>query len=200
MQVSYPFEVRSRVAAVVLLGCALTACTSSSDLGSPAATNPNQAGVGTSTYATGQRPSVPVLSGKTLDGSSLSTATYLGKVLVLNAWASWCEPCQQESPALARIAGKVKPQGIEFVGLDEEDTIANAKAFAAKAGTSYPHLFDEKGDLLASLRQLPTSGIPSTLVLDRQGRVAARVIGVINDIEFEQLLTSIAAEPPTSSS
>jgi len=184
----------------VLLGCVLTGCTSSSGLGSPAATNPNQAGVGTSTYSSGQRPSVPVLTGKTLDGSSLSTSTYLGKVLVLNAWASWCEPCQEESPALARIAGKVKELGVQFVGLDEEDTIANATAFAAKAGTSYPHLFDDKGDLLASLRQLPTSGIPSTLVLDRQGRVAARVIGVIHETEFRTLLTSIAAEPTPSSS
>jgi len=198
--VSYPFEVRSRVAAAVFLGCALTACTSSSDLGSPVATNSNQAGIGTSTYSVGQRPRVPVLTGKTLGGTSLSTSTYLGKVLVLNAWASWCEPCQQESPALARIAAKFKPQGIEFLGLDEEDTIANATAFATKAGTSYPHLVDEKGDLLASLRQLPTSGIPSTLVLDRQGQVAARVIGVIHESEFEQLLRSIATEPSTSSS
>jgi hypothetical protein len=101
---------------------------------------------------------------------------------------------------LARIASRVKPQGIDFVGLDEEDTIANAKAFAIKAGTSYPHLFDAKGDLLASLRQLPTSGIPSSLVLDRQGRVAARVIGVIHETDFEKLITSIAAEPAPSPS
>jgi peroxiredoxin len=84
--------------------------------------------------------------------------------------------------------------GIDFIGLDEQDTTANAQAFAKKAGTDYPHLFDEKGELLASVKLLPTSGIPSTLVIDRKGRVAARVIGVIHENEFEALLRSLAQE------
>ena len=179
--------------AVLVSACALTACTSSG-LGTPIATNPNQAGVGTTTFKPGERPSVPTLAGTTLEGTSFSTADVRGKVVVVNAWASWCEPCQQESPALARIAKTIRPLGVEFLGLDEEDTVANAKAFAVKAGTTYPHLFDEKGDLLASVKLLPTSGIPSTLVLDRQGRVAIRVIGVIHEPEFQVLLESLAAE------
>jgi len=89
---------------------------------------------------------------------------------------------------------------VTFVGLDEEDTKEKATAFAAQMGMTYQHLFDDKGDLLASLRLLPTSGIPSTLVLDRDGKVAARVIGAIHETEFESLVKAIADETGSSTS
>lgn len=134
-----------------------------------------------------------------MSGGSLSTSSLLGDVVVLNAWASWCEPCRDESPALGRISRKLAASGVSFVGLDEEDTQEKARAFAAKTAMSYPHLFDHNGDLLKSLRLLPTSGIPSTLVLDRNGKVAARVIGAVHESEFERLVRSVAAESaPTS--
>ena len=188
-------------ATALVLSLAIAGCSSSGDIGTPVATSPNQIGAGTTQFPVGQRPHVPTLSGDTISGSSLDTSTMAGQVVVLNAWASWCEPCREESPALARISKRVSSLGIDFVGLDEEDTKDKAMAFATKMGTTYPHLFDEHGDLLASLRLLPTSGIPSTLVLDRQGNVAARVIGAIHEQEFEALLRSVASEPaPTASS
>ena len=188
------------VSGALVLGLFLSGCSSSGDIGKPVSTSPNQIGAGTTEFPTGQRPHVPALSGVTISGESLNTATLAGQVVVLNAWASWCEPCREESPALARISKRVASLGVDFIGLDEEDTKDKAMAFATKMGTAYPHLFDEHGELLASLRLLPTSGIPSTLVLDRQGNVAARVIGAIHEQEFEALLRSVASEPtPTAS-
>lgn len=184
-----------RSVTVALAAClALSGCASSGGIGRPVETTANQAGVGTTIYDIGSRPTVPVISGETIAGSTITTAKLLGHVVVLNAWASWCEPCRDESPALARISERLKSSGVDFVGLDEQDTKDKALAFAAKAGTTYPHLFDAQGDLLASLKLLPTSGIPSSLVLDREGHVAARVIGAIHEKDFEALVSAIAAQ------
>jgi len=191
---------RRSIAIALAASLALSGCASSGGIGTPVETTANQAGVGTTVYDIGSRPTVPVITGETISGPTVTTAKMLGHVVVLNAWASWCEPCRDESPALARISGRLKSSGVDFIGLDEQDTKDKALAFATKAGTTYPHLFDAKGDLLASLRLLPTSGIPSTLVLDREGHVAARVIGAIHEQEFESLVTSIAAENMASSS
>jgi thiol-disulfide isomerase/thioredoxin len=187
------------VSGALVLGLFLSGCSSSGDLGNPVATDADHTGVGTTQFPKGERPDVPDLAGATVSDGSLNISSLLGDVVVLNAWASWCEPCRDESPALGRISRKLAASGVSFVGLDEEDTQEKARAFAAKTGMSYPHLFDHNGDLLKSLRLLPTSGIPSTLVLDRNGKVAARVIGAVHESEFERLVRSVAAESaPTS--
>lgn len=124
----------------------------------------------------------------------MSLSSLSGDVIVLNAWASWCEPCRAESPALASLASSTQPLGVRFVGLDEGDRQAPAKAFVATAGTTYPHIVDTDGTLLASLRLVPATAIPSTLVLDRSGHVAARVIGPIQPDSFGALVRRVAGE------
>jgi len=118
--------------------------------------------------------------------------------VVLNVWASWCEPCRDESPLLAKVASSTRSAGVRFVGIDEQDRAESARTFAAAAGADYPHLVDSAGSLLASLRIVPSSGIPSTLVLDRRGEVAARVIGPVDAATFEQLVRSVTAGQPSS--
>jgi peroxiredoxin len=91
--------------------------------------------------------------------------------------------------------------GVRFVGVDEQDRPDPARTFAASAGTTYPHLVDTDGKLLASLRLVPSSGIPSTLVIDRTGQVAARVIGPVDATTFEDLVKAVAgsgSSPGTS--
>ena len=188
------------VSGALVLGLFLSGCSSTGDLGNPVATDADHAGVGTTQFPKGQRPDVPDLAGATVSGGSLNTSSLLGDVVVLNAWASWCEPCRDESPALGRISRRLHDSGVTFVGLDEEDTKEKATAFAAKTGMTYQHLFDDKGDLLARLRLLPTSGIPSTLVVDRDGKVAARIIGAVHEQEFESLVRSIASETRSGTS
>ena len=121
-----------------------------------------------------------------------------GHVVVLNAWASYCEPCRTESPALARVAQQTAALDVRFVGIDEQDRAEPARAFAASAGATYPELVDADGALLGSLRLVPPSAVPSTLVLDRSGRVAARVIGAVDAATLDSLVRALAAEQAPS--
>lgn len=173
------------VAALLVGGCA-----------APGASSPRAADtsgintVGTTVFAVGSRPSLPALSGAALGGGTLDVASLRGHVVVLNVWASWCEPCKAESPALAAVARSTAAQGVRFVGIDENDEDAAATAFLAKIGSSYPNLVDPQGRLLASLRMLPPA-VPSSLVIDQQGRVAARVIGPTTAAGMTALLAKV---------
>ena len=182
--------------AALLAGCAATAAPPAA-VGSsaPAAASQN---LGVTRYAVGQRPQIPELAGTTLDGSSLNVTSLRGHVVVLNAWASYCEPCRTESPALARVAKQTAALGVRFVGLDEQDRADPARAFAASAGATYPELVDADGALLGSLRLVPPSAVPSTLVLDRAGRVAARVIGAVDGTTLDALVRALVAEQAPS--
>jgi hypothetical protein len=86
------------------------------------------------------------------------------------------------------MSRQLKGRGVAFVGIDERDDAAAARRFAARAGARYPELFDPASKLLARLPQLPQMGIPSTLVVDRTGRAAARIIGAVHAGELRRAL------------
>jgi thiol-disulfide isomerase/thioredoxin len=172
-------------ASIALTGCA----------GASGASKNSVDVVGLTTYAVNARHAAPALTGKTFDGRALSlSALGAGKVVLLNVWASWCGPCREESPMLGASAKTYEPQGVVFVGIDEQDTTSAGRAFATSAGMTYPHFVDPDGALLAKLKMLPQMGIPSTLVLDKHGRIAARVIGPTNAVEIKQVLGNLTAE------
>ncbi|HEY0871712.1 MAG TPA: TlpA disulfide reductase family protein [Acidothermaceae bacterium] len=151
--------------------------------------------VGLTTYAANARHEAPALTGKAFDGSALSlSALGAGKVVLLNVWASWCGPCREESPMLGTAAKTYAPEGVVFVGIDEQDTASAGRTFATSAGMTYANFVDPDGALLAKLKMLPQMGIPSTLVLDKHGRIAARVIGPTNAAELKQVLGNLTAE------
>ena len=106
-------------------------------------------------------------------------------------WASWCGPCCSESPVLASEARALQGHGVRFLGLDEEDRTAAARSYAMSAGEIYPSLMDHDGALLRRLTLLPPQGIPSTVVLDSSGRVAARVIGTVTRGQLQRIVTSL---------
>jgi thiol-disulfide isomerase/thioredoxin len=190
-------RVGPRCAAAVLSFGFVAGCTASHPTASPAAASAAEVAgvVGVTTYASGTRQAAPALAGTTLDGTSLSlSAAGRGKVVVLNIWASWCGPCREESPMLAGAARSFAAKPVQFVGVDEQDRQAPARAFAASTGMSYPHLVDESGGLLRKLKMLPQMGIPSTLVLDRSGRIAARVIGPITLQQVTHVVDGLLAE------
>lgn len=174
---------------VLVAGCSLTQDspdgTATSGVGGSGQT------VGVTTFPPTDRQTLPDISGQTLDGQQLSLSSFAGHVVVLNVWASWCTPCRQESPELARVARSSQAQGVRFVGLDEQDRASAARSFVAEAGVSYPQLIDQTGSVLASLRLVPANGIPSTLVLARDGRVAARVIGPVTAATLRTLLAPL---------
>ena len=125
-----------------------------------------------------RKPPDPV-AGKTLEGKPLSLEDYAGKTLVVNVWGSWCAPCRSEASDLVEAATELKVDGVEFLGINTRDpSPSNGIAFARQYKVPYPSLYDEAGrTLLAFNGTLPPSAIPSTLVIDVEGRVAASIIG-----------------------
>ena len=142
-----------------------------------------------------KRAQAPNLSGETLTGSHLSLRQFRGQVVVLNAWGSWCAPCRAEAPDLRRVATETRAQGAQFIGIDTRDNAPAARAFVAKYRIPYPSLIDD-GSLLLALRDtVPAQAIPATIVLDREGRVAARVVGRVRYSTLRGLVDDALAEP-----
>lgn len=128
---------------------------------------------------------------------TLDVASLRGKVVLINIWGSWCAPCRKEAPDLQAAWDKVKDLGtIQFLGLNTRDDAAGAaEAFERRWGITYPSLRDPDGSLQLVFRKtLPPRAIPSTIVLDEQGRVAARIIGVGTEATFRGLVEEISSE------
>lgn len=143
--------------------------------------------------APAERQAAPVLAGHDLDGKPLSTNDYRDRVVVLNVWGSWCAPCRKEAPDLVEAAHRTQDKA-QFIGLDTRDLdAAPAQAFVRAFSVPYPTLYDPDGSLLLQLGgQVPPNAIPTTLILDRQGRVAARIMGATTTSTITGLVDDIA--------
>lgn len=155
--------------------------------------------VGVTILQPDDRVELEAITGVALDGDPLSLVDYRGKVVVLNAWASWCEPCKQETPALVRSAGRFSSNDVAFVGLDAFDSKDAADRFITEYGMAYPSLFDPDGEILGSLPGVPPKAVPSTLILDREGRIAVRIIGPV-PAGLDALIASVVDPAPIPSS
>jgi peroxiredoxin len=126
----------------------------------------------------------PAYRAKTLDGREVSLASLRGKVVILNAWATWCAPCVREMPALQRAYEKLRGEGLEVVAVSVDapiggwDPRGNAggdiKAFAEQYGLTFPILHDPERRIEQTFSLY---GLPTTLVIDRSGRIAHKVVG-----------------------
>lgn len=129
--------------------------------------------------ARGEREAAPSLELPTLDGDGRAAlADYRGKVVVLNFWASWCEPCRDESPLLERWHRRMAGRGGSVLGVDVIDTTSDARAFIEEYGLTYPMLKDRDGDTLESFGIV---AYPETFVIDRDGRIAATRRGPVDE-------------------
>lgn len=117
-----------------------------------------------------------------------------GRVVVVNFWASWCGPCRVEQPDLTDAYAALPSTEVAFLGVNIDDTEANAQAHVREFGVPYPSLYDPANDFASRFGGIGPRTIPSTIFLDRQGRVAARVFGVIGTTEVIGLADAIAAE------
>lgn len=145
------------------------------------------------------RDPAPAFSGPLIGGGEFDLADALGDVIVLNVWGSWCPPCRKEAPDLQAVHEELSARGVRFVGINTRDTELNAQAFHDEFGVTYPSVFDPAGERLLAFRDtLPPAAIPSTLVVDREGRLAARVLGAITEDSLRELLLDVLAETPAA--
>ncbi|QOV36408.1 TlpA family protein disulfide reductase [Streptomyces ferrugineus] len=176
---------------------ALSACTSGGTSGGGGDTNFVTGSNGIDTVAQGKRAAAPELSGKTIDGKQLSTTAYKGKIVVINVWGSWCPPCRAEAKNFQTVYEDVKGQGVEFLGINTRDTSTTpAKAFEKEFGVTYPSLYDPTGKQMLRFGKgtLNPQAIPSTLVIDRDGKIAARALQPLSEETLRSMIKPVLAE------
>jgi thiol-disulfide isomerase/thioredoxin len=122
-------------------------------------------------------------------GRHLSLAAYRGDTIVLNFWGSWCAPCRAEAPALGQLARQLQSRGVRFVGVDIRDEPDSALAFMQQFNVDYPSISDPSDEIALEFRTtVPPADIPTTLVIDRDGRIADRIFGASS---YSELLSVI---------
>jgi thiol-disulfide isomerase/thioredoxin len=185
---------------VALAGAAvlLAGCSAAQD---PVPGQNYRSGDGTVRWLTPSSRHAPVeLHGTTLTGARFDLTSLRGRIVVVNVWASWCPPCIAEAPALQQVHEQTQREGVAFVGIDNESDVAAATAHERRFGVTYPSIGSDGGRVLLSLRgTLPPIATPSTLVLDRQGRVAARVLGRVSADTLSGLVDDVRTGRETTS-
>lgn len=182
----------ARLFAVAGLLAVLTAC---SGVGNSGSTGGYVSGDGTVTVVDpGERKAAPVLEGDDLQGESLSTDDFAGKVMVVNIWGSWCPPCRSEAPMLKELSEQYADE-VQFVGILTRDNESAALAFNRKQGIDFPSFADHGGRLeLGFADSLPSLAIPTTWVVDADGKVAGRVMGEVSASTLAGMIDDVLAE------
>ena len=193
---NFPSLYWSRALLAGIAALSLSACDGGhSDEDSRANFVPGKGGVGTIPVA--DRQAAPDISGSTTRGKPLDIADYKGKVVVLNVWGSTCGPCIAEAPNFAEVAKATKGRGVAFVGINVGDAEkTQAVSFEERHKMPYPSLFDPTAKLLLRFPKgtLNVQAIPATVVLDREGRPAARTLGALDKDELRRMIAPVAAE------
>ena len=146
-------------------------------------------------YAVGHRPLAPDFTGTSLTGSPIRLSSYLGKVVVINFWGSWCGPCRGEGPTLAVLSEQYRTKGVSFLGDDVGDTTANALAFTHSVGINYPSVNDAGYAVVQDFgRVVPLNDTPTTVVIDQTGHVAGLVIGAVSYPTMTTMLRDVVAK------
>jgi thiol-disulfide isomerase/thioredoxin len=146
-------------------------------------------------YQAGDRPVAPVVAGTTITGQHLSLAAYRGHTIVLNFWGSWCAPCRAEAPALGQLARQLHARGVRFVGIDIRDEPDSALAFMQQFNVGYPSISDPNDEIALDFRStVPPADIPTTLVIDRDGRIADRIFGASSYAELRSVIDQVAGQ------
>nr|WP_234010517.1 TlpA disulfide reductase family protein [Streptomyces sp. SPB074] len=189
---------RSRLLSVALTICCLSlaACSSSSGSGS------SQIGFvagdsGVSTVPKAKRGKPIEITGKSLQGKPLDLAGYRDSIVVLNVWGSWCPPCRAEASNLTKVATEYKNKQVDFIGINtRDDNTSLPLGFEKTYKIKYPSFFDPSGRIILNAfppGTLNPQSIPTTIVLDRDGKIAARAIGAVSTAKLKSMLDPLLA-------
>lgn len=140
--------------------------------------------------ADAQRVPVPNIAMPTLDGGQWSLNEHKGEVVVLNFWATWCEPCRTEVPYLIKLRNELGGKGLAIAGITLDEGTEVVKKFVAEYQVDYPILIPPAGSPWTKLDSTPT-----TLVIDREGRLAEKYIGAVPEEQLRSDLEKLLAEP-----
>lgn len=140
------------------------------------------------------RQFAPQFSGELLDGTGFKSSSLAGDITVINFWGSWCAPCRVETPEFQAVYADVADSGVRFLGVDVKDQRQLAQAFVESVGAEYPSLFDPRGEVALAFRGFPANVVPSTILLDRAGRVAAVYVAVVPEDDLRRALDLVLAE------
>ncbi|GAA3512470.1 TlpA disulfide reductase family protein [Georgenia daeguensis] len=186
------------VAIAAVLTLLLSACApgGATGAGSDSADGGYVAGDGTfATWAPDERAAPISLVGTTYTGEKLDLADWRGDVVVVNFWYAACPPCRAEAPDLRAIYEDYSPDGVKMLGVNPRDDAGTAQAFERTFEVPYPSLHDADARGVAAFEGLvPLQAMPTTVVLDRQGRVSARILGQIDPTILRGLIDDALAE------
>jgi thiol-disulfide isomerase/thioredoxin len=140
------------------------------------------------------RATAPSFSGTLLGGGRFASSSLRGKVAVINFWGSWCPPCRVETPEFQQVYAEDRTRGVEFLGVNVKDDEQLAQAFVTSKAITYPSLYDPRGEVALAFRDYPANAIPSTIVLDQAGRVAAVYTAAVTQTDLRTVLDSVVRE------
>ncbi|WGD37794.1 TlpA disulfide reductase family protein [Lysinibacter sp. HNR] len=190
------FQRIRRVGAILLVAGVLAGC-SNDPLAEQWSAGDNKgyiSGDGTTTEVpVEEREAAVVFSGTIEDGSTVSSEEFLGSVTVVNFWYAGCAPCRVEAPDLQALNTEFADQGVKFLGVNTRDQAAQATQFAEEFGITYPSIIDTPNGRAvqrAFASSIPLNAVPTTLVVDREGRVASRILGQLPDAAILSTLIS----------
>ena len=155
------------------------------------------AGDGTVTeFDSSQRPTFLPFTGETESGQMLDSKALAGQVVVMNWWYSACAPCRAEAPDLQALSEEFQDQGVQFVGVNVRDTAETALAFDRKFDIGFPSIIDAQSGAVSLAFQgvVSPQAVPTTLVIDKQGKVASRILGRIDPSILKTLIETVVAE------
>ena len=188
-----------RLALVLAAALAVTGCSTGSD----AVENGTEfnfvspGGKTDITYDADDRQRIPTLEGESLmeEGRQLTVSDYKGKVVVLNIWGAWCPPCRVEAPQLQKVWDSYEDKGVQVLGIDvRDDDRSFPEDFMRDTGLTYPSIYDPPQRSLLALQGYPRAAVPSTIVLDKQHRVAAVFLRDLLATDLTPVLDGLLAE------
>ena len=181
------------VALLAMTSATVSGCSDSASTASAGSETNFVAGDGSiEVVAVEKRVPAPDFTLKTLGGTDFTLSKQLGKIVVMNVWASWCAPCRAEAPTLQDVWEKSNQKKVQFVGLDTRDSDTAAQNFVDRYGITYPQAIDTQAQVQLLFRDtLPAQAIPSTLIVDAKGNVAARILGATTEAALRSVIDDV---------
>ncbi|HSV38203.1 MAG TPA: TlpA disulfide reductase family protein [Nocardioidaceae bacterium] len=134
------------------------------------------------------------IEGETLTGEPISLEDFAGQYVVMPAWASWCGPCRSEAPMFQKASEELAKQDVAFLGLNvRESNEGERDSFVRNTGMTYPSISDPSGELIIGFGvRLGPKSVPSVVFIDKEGRVAAVVLGEITRATLDGVIEDLA--------